>query len=206
MTTIPFYIRLNTNKALEKSDVRAWFQTVKRTLLDGLLGSIQVTNPQGQPDKIFLIHKTLKTGKHVYDIPLVRNLTDNEANQVKEAYKAINPPGDYEIELSSLDIETPRQGPADAVVVDEDDYNRMCETLAKHHHQRWYDERIAHGWTYGLNFNNKTKNHPMLRPWEELPEQYRKVDYELPQKFMNLLAEFGYVVVRQDDLNKWLKK
>lgn len=206
MTASPFYIRLITDVALEKGDVRAWFQTVKRTLLDGLLGTIQTTNPQGEPDKAFLVHRTLKSGKHIYEIPLVRDLTEEETNTVKEAYQATNPEGDFEIEVSALNIGTSRQGPADAVVMDEDDYNQMCETLAKHHHQRWCDERIQSGWSYGLTLDNKQKTHPLLRPWEQLPKKYRNIDYELPHKFMNLLADHGYVVVKREDLNKWLKK
>lgn len=45
-----------------------------------------------------------------------------------------------------------------------------------------------------------------MRPWEQLPESYRKVDYELPHLFMNMLAEQGYVVVSREELNKWLAK
>lgn len=45
-----------------------------------------------------------------------------------------------------------------------------------------------------------------MRPWDQLPEQYRKVDYELPHLFMNMLVEQGYVVVFRDELNKWLTK
>jgi hypothetical protein len=45
-----------------------------------------------------------------------------------------------------------------------------------------------------------------MRPWEQLSEQYRKVDYELPKQFMDMLAEHGYVVVKRTDLQKWLKK
>jgi hypothetical protein len=147
-----------------------------------------------------MVHKQTKGGTHYYEIPLTRDLTESETAVIEEAY----PEG--EIETSSEDVVSARQGPADAVVMEEDDYNSLCETLAKHQHQRWYDARANSGWSFGLRVNEQSKQHPLMRPWEELPEQYRKVDYELPHLFMNMLADNGYVVVSRDELNKWLAK
>lgn len=42
-------------------------------------------------------------------------------------------------------------------------------------HNRWFQERVAAGWTYGPVRNNATKVNPLLVPFEELParEQQR---------------------------------
>jgi hypothetical protein len=200
MTEIPLFIRLKTSEPLSKEEAIAWYHCVKNNLPSGLLSSVQTTNLQGEPDVVFMVHKETKGGTHYYEIPLTRDLTEDETVVIEEAY----PEG--EIETSSNDITTARQGPADAVVMEEEDYNNLCVTLAKHQHQRWYEERSARGWSFGLKVDEKNKQHPLMRPWEDLPEQYRNVDYELPHLFMNMLAEQGYVVVGREDLNKWLKR
>jgi hypothetical protein len=200
MTEIPLFIRLKTSEPLVKEEALAWYHCVKNNLPDGVLSSVQTTNPQGNPDVVFMVHKETRSGTHYYEIPLTRDLTQKETEVIEEAY----PKG--EIETSSEEVKAARQGPADAVVMEEDDYNNLCETLAKHQHQRWYDARAKSGWSFGLLVNEKSKQHPLMRPWEQLPEQYRKVDYELPHLFMNMLVEQGYVVVSRDELNKWLAK
>lgn len=200
MTEIPLYIRLKTSSPLPKEEAIAWYRCVKELAPEGILTSVQTTNPQGEPDVIFMIHKETKGGVHYYEIPLTRDLTNEETKVIEEAY----PEG--EIETSSEDIVSARQGPADAIVMEEDIYNNFCETLAKHQHQRWYEERSLSGWSFGLSVNESSKQHPLMRPWEELPKQYRKVDYELPHLFMTMLAEQGYVVVSREDLTKWLNK
>lgn len=202
MTQIPLFIRLKTTSELPREDALSWYQCVKNHLPSGVMGRVQTTNPQGDPDIIFMVHKTTRGGTHFYEIPLVRDLTEKEILEIEEAYE--DPKG--EIESSSPEVKSARQGPADAVVIEEEDYNHFCETLAKHQHQRWYEERTSQGWSFGLAVNEKNKQHPLLRPWEDLPQKYRNVDYELPHLFMKMLAEQGYVVVSRDDLTKWLNK
>lgn len=201
MTHVPFYIRLVSNICLEKAEALRWYQCVKENLPKGVINVIHTVDPQGDPDVIFMIHKETKDGKHFYEIPLIRDLIINETENIEEAYQ--NPKG--VIETSSEEVKSMRQGPADAVVMSEEDYNHLCETLAKHQHQRWLDERSAKGWSFGLTVNKENKQHPLMRPWEQLPEKYRKVDFELPHLFMNMLTEHGYVVVGKNDLNNWLK-
>ena len=200
MTEIPLYIRLKTSAPLSKEEAIAWYHCVKNNLPSGLLSSVQTTNPQGDPDVVFMVHKETNAGTHYYEVPLTRDLTEQETNVIEEAY----PEG--EIETSSEEVMAARHGPADAVVMDEEPYNQLCETLAKHQHQRWYEARAAAGWSFGLLVNEQSKQHPLMRPWEQLPENYRKVDYELPHLFMNMLAEQGYVVVARDELTKWLNR
>jgi len=200
MTEIPLFIQLKTDQPLPKEEAIAWYDCVRNNAPNGVLTSVQTTNPQGDPDVAFMVHKETKDGTHFYVIPLTRDLTEDETARIEEAY----PEG--EIETSSEDVKFARQGPADAVVMSEDDYNHLCETLAKHQHQRWYEDRSKAGWSFGLLVNERSKQHPMMRPWEQLPENYRKVDYELPHLFMNMLVAQGYVVVNRDDLNRWLAK
>jgi len=73
----------------------------------------------------------------------------------------------------------------------------MCENLAKSQHRQWYDEKTEQGWKYGIHFSMKNKTHPMMRPWEDLPPEYKKIDYETPNKLLNTLYNLGYTVVKK---------
>jgi hypothetical protein len=202
MTETQLFIRLKTTSPLPKGEAIAWYHCVKNNAPSGILGSVQTTNPEGKPDVVFMVHKETNGGTHYYEVPLTRDLTEKEADAIKEAYLG----SEGIIETSSNEVKAPRHSPADAVVMEEDDYNNLCETLAKHQHQRWYDQRSKNGWSFGLEIDSINKTHPLMRPWEQLPDQYKNIDYELPHLLMDLLVNSGYVVVRSDDLNKWLRK
>lgn len=201
----PFYIRL-IGPALPKEVAKEWASVVKANLPSGVMGSVQVPGPEGDLKSVYMIHKTLKSGQHKYEIPLVRDLVPSEALIIVQAWDALYPEGEHEIETSAEEIEAARQGPTDAVVIGETDYNQMCETLAKHQHNRWCDQRTKAGWRYGAQLNTVDMTHPMLRPWEQLPASYRQIDYEFPHLFMDMLAQQGYAVVKRTDLAKWLSK
>ena len=202
MTNIPLFIRLKTSQPLEKKDAVAWYNHVKHCLGEGMLQGVQTTNNNGEPDVAFMVRRESNAGDNYYVIPIVRDLTDSEFDKIKENYEG--PEG--VIETNSDKIETVRQSPADAIVMIEDDYNSVCEMLAKHQHRRWYEARASAGWSFGLEVDENDKKHPMMRPWEQLPDQYKDIDYDLPHVFMDLLVAQGFVVVSRDELNKWLNK
>lgn len=202
MTELSLFIRLKTSSPLSKKDAIAWYHCVKNNAPSGILGCIQTTNPQGDPDVVFMVHKETKGGTHYYEVPLTRDLTEKETDAIEDAYLG----SEGEIETSSENVKTARQGPADAVVMDEEDYNHLCETLAKHQHQRWYDLRSKNGWSFGLQVDNQNKKHPMMRPWEQLPDQYKDIDYDMPNILMDMLVNSGYVVIQRNDLNKMMQK
>ena len=58
-------------------------------------------------------------------------------------------------------------------------------------HDRWYDERVAGGWTYGPVRDNENKIHPALVPYEQLTTEQKSKDYLVKQvvdslgKFLN---------------------
>ncbi len=43
-------------------------------------------------------------------------------------------------------------------------------------HEQWMAQRQADGWTYGATRDDEKKHHPMLVPFDELPEFERKKD------------------------------
>jgi hypothetical protein len=72
-------------------------------------------------------------------------------------------------------------------------------------HQHWYQTKAAEGWRYGPEFSIEAQMHPMLLPWDSLPEGYRKINRELPKIVMDALRDEGFVVISEKELNKLTK-
>lgn len=75
-------------------------------------------------------------------------------------------------------------------------WKQFCEDWAKLQHQSWYKQMTEKGWGYGTTRSAKNKTHPMMQPWENLPEEWRKVDYSIPETFLQLIQEYGFNVKR----------
>jgi hypothetical protein len=50
------------------------------------------------------------------------------------------------------------------------------ERTPEQNHQGWMDRMIADGWTYGEEKDEAAKTHPLLLPWEQLPEDAKRKD------------------------------
>ena len=196
------YIRLETEK-LDKTNIKSWYNIVKKYAPSGTVTGIQVPDQEGNLKMSLLISRPGKTG-YEYDIPLTRDLLDSELEPIVMAWAAIYPEKDFTISSTSADVEAKRQGPADTIDMDEKQYNDFCETLAKQEHIKWCADRQNNGWRYGLNYSRKDKTHPLLRPWEQLSDQEKDINYELPRTLVQELNDQGYVVVSRNELAKWL--
>ena len=51
-----------------------------------------------------------------------------------------------------------------------DDIIMLSEQIAENVHEVWAASRLAEGWTYGAERNDRLKQHPCLVPYNELPE------------------------------------
>jgi len=69
-----------------------------------------------------------------------------------------------------LDSDQQHQAKASVIGIAENDEN------AEASHKRWVDYMRVSGWTLGPEKNTKTKTHPCLVPWNELPLEQRFKD------------------------------
>ena len=70
------------------------------------------------------------------------------------------------------------------------------DRLAEDEHRRWVDQRRSAGWTYNVVRNDAAKQHPMLVPWDRLPETERIKDRNAIRHIPAVLAGVGLHVVR----------
>jgi len=198
------YIKLTVDKKLSKKETKTWFAVINRHAPNGTVTGHQMKHPENGPANIRLIHKKYLSGKHAYMVPLTRDLRDDEVEKIANVWDRVQKEGDFEIE-GSFDsyyyTAQPEENPVDL----EKNMDEFANQVSKKIHTKWYNEKIRDGWRFGkLDLENKMS--PMMRPWDELPEEKRKVDEELPQMFLDYLEYKGYAVIKQSKLDKLASK
>lgn len=182
--TLTRYIRLTCDEKLDGDIAKKWFSTVRNKGPESIVGSVQVEGPDNTLKNVQLIHRTVGD-KHHYDVPLVRDLTGDELNRIKGAWK-----DGGTIESSAPEVKDARVQLFDGVEIPETSYKEMCWEIAKLQHARWVQERMNEGWRYGDRYSARDKVHPMLKPWDDLPQQYQKVDYRLPLDILGVIKKY----------------
>lgn len=196
------FVKLVTEDELRKDTVRKYYTTVKNSVPEGILSHYEVKDPKGNPTQSFLVHRTGDNGKHEYEIPLYRNLTANEIYEAVTNLNRILNEGDFLFETSSFDQECcPSQDDLN-VSMDEDIYGQFSELIAERIHNQWVKERMDAGWRYGSERSEQAKTHPLIRSWNQLHEDEKHIDYDLPNFLIELLEELGYTVVSKKELNE----
>jgi hypothetical protein len=79
--------------------------------------------------------------------------------------------------------------------------DETVEELAVAEHERWRRDQLSDGWrpTDAPEKDPERKLHPMLRPWDELPETEREKDRDAIRALPQLLASVGYELVVADE-------
>lgn len=197
------YIKLTVDKKLLKKEAKLWFRVVNKYAPNGTVTGHQMNHPENGPANIRLIHKKFLSNKHAYLIPLTRDLRDGEVEKIANVWDRVKKDGDFEIE-GSFDSYYYNAQPEEEKTkkVDMEEFSNQ---VAKKMHTKWYNEKIRNGWRYG-KLNLESKMHPLMRPWDELPEDKRDIDEELPQMFFDYLNHEGYAVIKQSKLDKLTSK
>ena len=70
----------------------------------------------------------------------------------------------------------------------------LVERLAANNHDHWALKRIAEGWRFGPNRNDKAKTHPDLVPYQELPDSEKEYDRRSVVETLRAIIALGYRV------------
>lgn len=187
-----FFIKVTTDRELSRDLVKKLYTSIKSLLPTGLPSSIALEQPDNGIVPVRLIHTTTTSGSHTYEIPLTRHLTDGEFQNIETSLIV---PDDFKVIKSAAPIKFRDYKPANRSQVKPEDYDIFCDTLAKRQHARWCEDRTAEGWRYGPTYSAVDRVSPLLRPWHDLPEQYRKVDKKLPLEMIDIIEQMGYLVI-----------
>ena len=77
-----------------------------------------------------------------------------------------------------------------------DELEPLVELMAKNVHEVWAAGRMAEGWTWGPERDDKLKRHPGLVPYEELPESERDYDRATALNTLKLILSLGFIIQR----------
>ena len=80
------------------------------------------------------------------------------------------------------------------------DLNGLTERLAEHAHDVWAQRRISEGWTYGPARDDKTKKHPDLVPYNDLPDSEKEYDRQAAMETLKAIVALGYTIERKEGL------
>lgn len=199
MTPLPRFIALTTTKPLDAAIIRSWFRAVKDAAPNGVITTMPVIGENGAPTPVALFHKETSDGHH-YFVPLTRDLGEPEAAKIVSLFVGIVPDIDFDVRATTSPI-APPVASAIPLPVDDAEYIALCSAFAKRQHAQWLKERTEAGWRYGTSVSLRDKTHPLLRPWEDLPDRYRTVDPTLPQMLLDLLNEQGFAVITKEELD-----
>jgi len=74
------------------------------------------------------------------------------------------------------------------------DLLELTELLAKNTHDIWAQQRLADGWKYGTERNDKKKEHPDLVPYENLPESEKEYDRNTAIETLKAIKKLGFKI------------
>jgi len=82
---------------------------------------------------------------------------------------------------------------------------KLVERLAQNNHDHWARKRIEEGWRYGVERNDRKKEHPDLVPYEQLPESEKEYDRKTVIEAVKAIIALGYKV-KKGPLNSSVNK
>ena len=74
----------------------------------------------------------------------------------------------------------------------------LSEQIAENVHEVWAASRLAEGWTYGAERNDRLKPHPCLVPYNELPEIEKEYDRNTAMQTLRLIKKLGFDIIKKD--------
>ncbi len=75
--------------------------------------------------------------------------------------------------------------------------SELTEKIAENVHENWSASRIAEGWTFGEERNDKEKTTPCLIPYSELPESEKEYDRITAMETLKLIVALGYTIEKK---------
>lgn len=72
--------------------------------------------------------------------------------------------------------------------------NPLLEAMAKNVHEVWAQTRMEQGWKYGPERNDSKKLHPMLVPYEDLPDNEKVYDRNTSIETLKLILKLGFTI------------
>ena len=199
--SIDRFIKLVTEEELDKEDVKAWYRCVLKHSPSGTTKTVNVVDDKGKPTSVAVVRREGE-GTNAYLVPITRDLSEDEVETIVQKFADAKPDLDFTVETNERKLSANDYA---GITLDAAKHVALCTALEKQKHENWMRERTGAGWRYGTEFDKDEKTHPLILPWEQLPDRYKQPDMDWPQKLIHLLNDEGYAVIQKDELNQLRK-
>ena len=81
-------------------------------------------------------------------------------------------------------------------------FDEMNEELNHRLHNRMVEEKAEKGWKYGDAYDPENKTSPLMKPYHELPEAYKKPNKKILKDVLQVLEDKGFMLVHKNKLPK----
>jgi hypothetical protein len=71
----------------------------------------------------------------------------------------------------------------------DDQIQNMLYELAKYMHNKSMQDKIAAGWRYGDRFDSSEKTSPLIKPYDDLPEEHRQLRPDIFTKVLEIIGK-----------------
>jgi len=78
-----------------------------------------------------------------------------------------------------------------------DELMELSEEISRNVHEVWSKGRIDDGWTYAEEMDEDKKTHPLLVPYEELPESEKDYDRRTSQETIKMIVALGFCICKK---------
>lgn len=80
------------------------------------------------------------------------------------------------------------------------DLEYLINDLAKQLHEVWAHKKIQQGWLFGPVRDNEKKRHPLLIPYEQLPDKDKEYNREMSREQIKVIVALGWNIKKVDRL------
>ena len=113
--------------------------------------------------------------------------------------------------INELKVKAPASAPASAPVTYipkpldtskiqlSEELNELAESISENVHEVWAAGRLADGWTFGPERNDKKKTHPCMVPYKELPESEREYGRNTSRETLKMVLSLGFNIEKKDN-------
>lgn len=186
MTNPSHAIDLYVDEKLDIDNVKLWYAVIKKCVSENVVTTDFEKDDDGVNREYKLRFKQVKSGKWKYTVPLTRPLAVKELEKIVARWNGIYDEslGDFIIE-GSVDTEVyPMSG-----VSEPDDIPDVNDYILRGYHHEWMQDMIDKGWRYASEYSKTKKTHPLLRPWDNLSNNEKKMENILPDNMKDLIED-----------------
>lgn len=184
------HISLTIDQPLSKEDAKRWRETIELVAPGGVVTSTNIM--VAGRNKYSDLYAVRSGNRITYVVPLSRDLLEDEAGKSAIAWSMSWPDGDFEITFSQRTESQNRKSEAISAVLDE-----ISERVAKIQHADWVSKKVSGKWSYGPRYSPSQKKHPMLLPWEQLPDSAKESEITRVKSTLEILDAIDLKITRK---------